>query len=324
MKALFYSLLPIFLLLISMAPHGAGCSSKETLRILAADGLAHPFRRLQRDFAKEHPQYRISLETQGSILLSRLAILRPCDVLAVADYRLVQRLLSERHAPWVLGFATTELGIAWTESSKYKDEMKKDNWWKVLLREDVNLLLANPDQDPCGYFTLFSWKLAEIELGENGLYEKLRKKCPKKRWALNAADLLTRLQANEGDYGFVYRCHAQDMHLPFLPLPAEYNLGERKRREDYARVSSEVPNFRGGKETMKGAPVIFGITRPRDGKHRELARSFIEYCFSERGKEVLAASSLHCLEPPLLESWTETPAWIEKLTTPEQKGRDED
>ena len=300
------------LLLLALNLQFTGCTSKPTLRILAADALAHSFRRIQEDFQKQHPQFTISLETQGSILLSRLAVLRPCDVLAVADKRLVKRLLTEKNADWVIGFASTELVLLWTDMSKHKAEVNKDNWWKIIQRDDVQIGLANPDQDPCGYFTLMSWKLAELHLGKKGLYEKLRAKCPKKKWALHAGDLLARMQAFNGDYAFAYRCHAQDMHMPFLPLPKEINLGERSLAKEYARVAAKVPNYQGGAETVSGSPIIFGITIPKSCKHRQLAQKFIKFCLSEAGHEHLAESSLCCLKPPIVEAWGPKPDFLLK------------
>ncbi len=292
--------------------HNWGCTSKPTLRILAADALAHSFRRIKIAFEKEHPEYVISLETQGSILLSRLAVLRPCDVLAVADQRLIKRLLTKKHADYVIGFASTDLVLAWTDKSKYQGEIKKSNWWQILLRKDVRLGLANPDQDPCGYFTLMSWKLAEKHLDQKGLYDYLRKKCPKRTWALHAGDLLSRLQAFNGDYAFAYRCHAQDMHLPFLPLPEEVNLGNRSFTKVYNTVSTKVPNYQGGAETVLGTPIVFGITIPKSCQHRELAEKFINFCLSDKGRELLSESSLKSLQPPIVETWGEKPSFLKK------------
>jgi len=312
-------------LLVAVAPlvvwYAAGCGGGPTVRIMAADALAHPFRRLTEDFQRRHPDVTVSLETQGSILLGRLALLRPCDVLVVSDARLVRRMLTEAHADWVAAFAHTELVLVWTDRSRGCADVTADTWWQVLLRDDVRLTLPNPDQDPCGYYTLACWSLADEYLAARGtgpaegppLSARLLAKCPRIAWPFDAAQMLSRLQAFQGDYGFAYRCHAEDMHLPYLRLPPEINLGAPSMAARYATVSVKVPNFRGGTETVAGSPIVFGLTMPRSGTSPAAAADFVRFCFSAEGRRLLDRSSLAVVTPPTFEVWGSAPPTL--LTT---------
>lgn len=301
------ALLALLLLAVLAPLLVPACTGRPTLRIMAADALAHSFRRLTREYARLHPEVDVSLETQGSIILGRLAALRPCDVLAVADSRLIRRLLTDTRADWSVTFATTEMVLVYTERSRAGAELTAEGWPAVLLRPDVRLGLANPDQDPCGYFTLLAWSLAERHYAVPGLRDRLRERCPPERLAWDAAQVLSRMQAGEGDVAFAYRCHAQDMALPCIPLPAAVNLGDPALEAEYATASVSVPDFRGGSETMPGTVVSFGVTIPREARSTAEARDFLALLLGPEGRAALAESSIRPLEPPRTEVWGAPP-----------------
>jgi molybdate/tungstate transport system substrate-binding protein len=308
---LFLFLIPFALIILL----STGCSTKPSLRVMAADSLTHSFSRICEKFKQENPDCDIILETQGSILLSRMALIRPCDVLAVADHRLVRQIL-DKESEWVIRFARTEMVLVWSTQSKASAEIKTENWPEILLREDIELGLANPQQDPCGYFTILCWKLAERYFGGNNktkdLAKKLEEKVPEKKLAFDSGKLLARLQSFSSDYVFAYKCQAEDMHLPYLNLPAELNLGDNNLNDNYRKVSTKVPDYRGSSKEIQGTTIELGVTIPASCRNKELAEKFVKFLISEAGTKELVASSFEVVNPPAIDVWGQYPEFMNK------------
>ena len=301
-----------------------GCSDgREPLRVFAADALTASFREIEAEYEKLHPDTDILLDIHGSILLTRLVPIRRADVVAVADHRLIEKILAPKHATWVAKFASTEIVLAGTTGSRYRDEINGDNWFDILLRPDVKYGVADPSQDPCGYYTRLAWKLAEDHyFTSKGKRRPLAKQliagCPKRHIARDALSLISEfLSTNRVDYAFVYRVHARDLKLPFTPLPKQINLGDRSLAKHYETAQADVPNYRGGKETMTGTCIAFGLTIPPDALNPKGARSFVEFVLSDRGRAILKRSEFVPIHPALVPAWGQMPDLPAGLAVPE-------
>ena len=289
----------IVLILSLLAPmmflHTLGCSENRTLRVMAADSLTHSFSKICKDFERDNPGCSVILETQGSIMLTRMAMIRPCDVLAVADHRLIEQMM-RKEADWVIPFATSEMVLCWTSQSPYSDRITTRTWPEILLRDDVTLGLANPGQDPCGYFTIMCWKLAEKTFPQwPELSKNLVDKVPRKRLAFDSGKLLSRLQAFSTDYVFAYKSQCEDMHLPYLILPETINLGNKSFLKEYETIEVEVPDYRGQTMTVKGSLIKMGVTIPHSCRNTTLAEKFISYLLSDKGTNHLLNSSFRVI-----------------------------
>jgi len=73
---------------------------------------------------------------------------KPADIVAVADYTLIPQLLVPNYTDFYVLFATNEIVIAFTDQSKYADEINSDNWYEILARPDVKFGFSDPNQDP--------------------------------------------------------------------------------------------------------------------------------------------------------------------------------
>ena len=78
----------------------------------------------------------------------------------------------------------------------------------------------------------------------------------------------------------------------------------------YGKVSTKVPNYQGGAETVHGSPIMFGLTIPKSSRNRKLAEEFIKYCLSKEGQKHLEESSLRSVTPPILETWGKAPTFL--------------
>lgn len=302
---------------------GCGGKGETTLRVFAADALAASFREIKGAFEREHPGVRINLNVHGSVLLTRLLPDHEADVVALADYRLVEKVLNPDIADWVAKFVSNEIVIAGHASSRHRAEITSDNWYDVLLKPDVRFGIANPTQDPCGYWSRLAWILAEkhyfTSKGQpRPLVEQLVAKCPPENVALDANHLISDLLVPARvDYAFVYKTHAVDYKLPFTPLPKEINLGDPGHAADYAMAELSVPDYRGGRETIKGGYLAFGITIPRKTRQPELAREFVRFVLSEKGMDALTRSGFNPIRPARVPKWCKAPEALADLMKPE-------
>ena len=296
-----------------------GCGDgRKKVRVFAADALTASFRELEAEYEKAHPDTNVECNFKGSIVLCRLAAMSRADVIAVADHRLVEKILAPKHAAWVAKFASTEIVLAGTSASKYRDEITTDNWLEILMRPDVTYGVADPSQDPCGYYTRLAWALAAKHYKQPRVVQKLIAKCPKQHVARDALSLISEhLGTNRVDYAFLYRVHAKDLKLPYTPLPREINLGDPSLSTHYETAEALVPNYRGGTETLTGAFIAFGVTSPPDALNPEGAESFIKFLLSKKGRTILGRSEFRPIEPALIPAWSQSPAFLGDLAAPE-------
>jgi molybdate/tungstate transport system substrate-binding protein len=306
-----------------VAMGGCGSEKKTTLQVWGADALAASFREMKAEFEKLHPDVNVALNTHGSVLITRLLPDKDADVVALADYRLVQKVLYPEIAGWVAKFVSNEIVLAGHASSGRRAEITSDNWYDILLKPDIQFGIANPTQDPCGYWSRLVWHLAEKHYfaskgQQRPLVQQLVEKCPEKNIALDANRLISDLLVPARvDYAFVYKTHAVDYKLPYTPLPKEINLSDPEHAADYAMAEISVPDYRGGRETIRGTYIAFGLTIPKKVRHPELAQEFVRFMLSPKGIAILKRSGFNAIAPARVPKWCAAPAFLGDLAKPE-------
>ena len=283
-------------------PGDAG--GKTTLVMFHADSLMLPFSKLEQEFERAYPNIDLKRESTGSNLAARKItdMGRACDIIAVADYRVIENILTPKHASWSIRFATNEIVLAYGNSSKHAAEINAGNWYKVLLREGVNYGHSNPELDPCGYWTLLAWQLADLHYkdtpGGKKISEALAEHCPKKNIRSDLNELHPLLQGTVLDYAFMYRSVAKQHHLKYVELPPEINLGDPAHAETYKKASVVIKT-RNGDITRTGSPIVFAITILDDAKNPEAAGKFLDMLFGPVGKQIMADHGQALLDPLL-------------------------
>ena len=304
----------IWLLAASAGVSPAGCGSQEPpdrLRVLVADSLARPFRALAVAFEAEHRDVRIVLVSSGSVLAAHRLVHGNdrADVLAVADYQVIDRLMRPGHADWSICFATNEIGITYTDMSRGAAELTVDNWFHILARPDVKVQAANPHHDPCGYWTELCWRLADLHYqgqgvsGQGTIHERMTDKCgPAVDRRTDSQQLLRLVESAGGiDYAFVYRSQALQHNQPFLRLPPQINLGDADHVASYRRVAIELPGRKSGSRIEKrGDAIVFALTIPKDAARPQLAEQFVAFMLSPAGRAVLKMEHVDVMDRP----WT--------------------
>ena len=298
----------------------SGCQSPApvTLKIIAAGSLLYPFAEAEQEFEASHQGVDVQVEGHGSIQVIRQVtdLHRTADVLAVADESLVPDLMyrpmegSDRNfTDGYTPFATNEMVIAYTEKSRYHEEITHENWPDILARPDVRVGFSNPMLDAAGYRSLMVLQLAEEEYGDPGLFERVisdhfpstvRVRETGGTTVISLPEimrpsddhvvirdgsiyLISLLEAGGIDYAIEYRSVAEAMNLSYLPLPASINLGSAEYADQYRKVTVELgfPRFSTLGRERVGRPVVYAMTIPANAPNPALAREFIDYVANE-------------------------------------------
>jgi molybdate/tungstate transport system substrate-binding protein len=269
------------------------------LIIFHAGSLAVPMKQIAQEYEKRNPDTKIYLESSGSLVCARKVteLKKPCDIVASSDYFVINELLIPAYASWSIRFATNEIVIAYHEKSRHSKEINADNWMDVLLKNDVIYSRADPDSDPCGYRTVFTFMLAEKHYNKKGLKEKLLSK-NKDYIRPKEVDLVALLESNAIDYMFQYKSVAIQHGFKYIELPKEVNLSDPSKNNIYSGVSTEVTgNKPGTKMKVTGDYINYSLTILNNAPQKELAVKFIDFLLSSEGSDIFRKNGQEPLVP---------------------------
>ncbi len=261
------------------------------LVVFNAGSLALPFQQLLAAFASKHPGVTPAQESSGSLEATRklTELGKIPDVLAVADYNVITKLLIPGYATDYVPFASNAMVLAYTEQSRHAGEITGENWWRMLLTPGVRWGHSNPALDPNGYRSLMVFQLAEEHYREPGLANRLNQALDPRYVRSAEAQLVGLLQAGELDYAWSYRSLAASSGLKWVALPPEIDLSDPARAARYARATVKLPGPRLGGDSVefRGEPILYALTIPTAAPHPEVARAFVEFVRSPEGAAIL-------------------------------------
>ncbi|ASJ00763.1 tungstate ABC transporter substrate-binding protein WtpA [Thermococcus gorgonarius] len=308
----------------------AGCinsnsaGNKETLIIFHAGSLSIPFQQLEKEFqnyAKENLNVEVVFqdEASGSVKAVRKVtdLHREADIVATADYTLIPQMLVSNYTDFYVLFATNEIVIAFTDKSKYADEMKAhpEKWYEILARPGVTFGFSDPNQDPCGYRSVMVMKLADLyyekpifetlvekntNIYANGTHiytpKEIELKTNKVVIRPKETDLTGLVESGSLDYFFIYKSVAEQHNLSYIALPDEINLKDFNKANYYGQVTITLGST--GK-TIEAKPIVYGVTVLKDAPHRDLAIEFLKFLLGENGQRVFKENHQDFLNPPV-------------------------
>ncbi|MBN2075384.1 MAG: substrate-binding domain-containing protein [Dehalococcoidales bacterium] len=275
---------------------------EKKLTILHAGSLTGAFIGINGEFMHIYPKVEIIDEPGGSAALVRDFIQgRECDIVASADFSLIRYLMMPDYAGWYICFASNRMVLRYTDASPYCEEINADNWYEVIQRDGVTLWHMDADGDPGGYRALMVLQLAEKYYNQPGLYEKLLKS--------DNTRLLTRETFQESSKGYAigYSSRSPRGNARLLALPEEINLSKNEFRDFYRQASVQVSGNNPGETiTIRGAPILFGITIPSTSKNRETALDWLKILLSDRGSMILEQAGM----TPVIPATTDNPGQV--------------
>jgi molybdate/tungstate transport system substrate-binding protein len=322
---------------------------KVVLKVFCAGSLTLPFEDIEAQFEADNPNVDVQLEPGGSVTrVQKITELgEECDVLASADYSLIPSMMmttESNYADWYIIFAVNRMTLAYTDNSKYADEITADNWYEILRRSDVKWGFSDPNLDPCGYRSPMVIQLAEYEYGDDMIFEDLiEATCDitvseyagvytinSNMTDLNpntdrlmirekSVDLVTFVQEGGLDYAFEYSSVAKQHGLKYLELPVTIDLSSADYANLYKTVKVEKTTT-----TSTGKPIVYGLTIPNNSPNPTLAAEFVEYIINESGQTVFNNNGQPSVVPALADDVSKVPQSLQSYvvekpeeTTPE-------
>ncbi len=298
------------------APSSAPADEEQTLIIFHAGSLTVPMKKLTEAFTQQHPGVTFETEASGSRAAARKIseLGREADVMMSADYTVIDTLLIPDFATWNVRFARNTMVIVYTDRSKYADDITSDNWYDVLTRDGVVYGHSDPNADPCGYRTLLVWQLAEKYYQVPGLAQKLSDHCPPENVRPKAVELIALLESGDMDYAFEYQSVAVQHGLKFVTLPDEINLSLVSQADFYQQAQVEINGSEPGTTVTKhGAPIVYGVTIPKNAPHPQLAEEFVAFLLGPEGQAIMQAEGQPPIVPPVANDKNALPASLQSL-----------
>jgi len=280
-------------------------SENNQLIIFHAGSLSLPLKHMKEEFQKENPNVEILMESAGSVACARKItdLKKDCDIMASADYTIIDNMLIPDYASWNIKFASNEMAIVFHESSRYANVINVDNWPEILMQDDVIYGRSDPNSDPCGYRTLLTSQLAEKYYHLDGFTNKLIAK-DKAYVRPKEVDLLALLESNSIDYIFLYRSVAEQHHLKYTILPDSINLKNPDLADFYKTAKVDITGKTPGSLTTKtGEPMVYGITVLDNAPNKEIALKFINFALSKQGGVKIMEENG---QPSMVPSYSET------------------
>jgi len=312
MKKIFFLIL--FVPLFTGCLNQGSTSSKQII-VFHAGSLSVPFLQLKKEYELRNPGTKIILEAAGSLVCARKIseLKKPCDIIASADYFVINELLIPDFATWSIRFATNEIVVAFSEKARYSSVINSNNWYDILLQDDVLYGRSDPDSDPCGYRSVFTIMLAEKYYNQNGLTDKMLSK-DKEYIRPKEVDLVALIESNAIDYMFQYKSVAIQHNLKYIELPDEINLSDPSKGGNYQTVFLDVTGSKPGtKMRVTGEYINYSMTVIDNPVNREGAIDFMAFMLSAEGLEILRKNGQNPIIPFSTEQPDKIPARLLKL-----------
>jgi molybdate/tungstate transport system substrate-binding protein len=291
-------------------------AARGTLAVFGAGTLSTPFAAEIQAFTRANPGVTVHSQfgASGDMINDITQVGQPDDVLGVADYSLLPKLMSDParpHATWYIGFVSNQITLAYTSHSKGAGQLTPANWYKVVSQPGVRIGRSNPAADPSGYQFLQMLQLAQGYYHDPALAAAVLKNSPDSSVAETETSLLAALQSGQIDYLAIYRSNALEDHLKYIALPSQLNLSDQAMAAAYAKVTINA----GSLGSLTAKPIIYGLTIPSNAPDPALAEKFIGFVISPQGQAIMRANGFSVISPALTSSQAKVPAALQPLTT---------
>jgi len=258
----------------------------EKVVIFHAGSLTVPLAKIEKEFESANPGIDILREAGGSTKMARMIseLGKPADIMASADFTVIDKTLIPKNADWNIRFATNQLVLCYTDKSRYADQINADNWYEILQKENVVWGHSDPNLDPCGYRSLMVIQLAETYYNKPGLYDQVLANRPEKNVRPKSVELVSMLKTGNMDYAWEYLSVAVQHELKYVALDDHINLGNYKYDDFYKQAQVKVTGKKPGTwMTRTGKSCTYGITLVKNSANHENAVRFLEYLLSPEG-----------------------------------------
>jgi molybdate/tungstate transport system substrate-binding protein len=323
------------IILIAIAIVGGGLyafqstssQGKTVLKIYHAGSLAGPMNATAAKFESEHPNVDVQLESYGSAdAIKQVTDLnRSGDIVAVADYGLIDQRMIPKFADWNLEFAKNEMIIAYSNKSKYKDEINGQNWYQIFRRSDVKFGFSDPNADPSGYRSVMMIQLANSYYNDSNIFNDLisantaiTSQTNGSGYIVNAppnlnpsskvmirpkeVDMMQAIESGNLDYLIIYKSVAEQHKgsgVKFVQLPEELNLKSTAYESKYNQIKLVQNSETNTSKSVTLSPIVYGITVLNNAPQKELAIEFVKLLIGPEGSQILISNFQEPITPAI-------------------------
>lgn len=319
-------------------------SENGTLTILAAASLSNSMNATAAEFKERHPNIDVQIQYGGSNdLISQITQLnKSADIMASADYGLIDKSLMPNYATWNLQYAKNELVIAYTDKSTNSSQINADNWYQILAQDDVSFGIADPNSAPAGYRAVMMMQLANSHYNNSTIFDDLivantaitseandtgfvisspnnLDPSSKVQSRPNVRDTLTLLESNSVDYAFVYKSDAQQAggDIKYMELPEELKLSNTTFESTYSTIKlTQFSDVSNKTKSVTLTPIVYGITILTNAPENDLAIEFMQLLLSNEGVTISQNNFIDPITPAIATSGsTDIPSQLSSYIT---------
>lgn len=232
----------------------------KTLHVLHAGVVKRQINETIERFKQRFPDAEVNACAAGSVDCARRALSgEPCDLLILADHRLIEVLLYPQLCDSYRIFAGNRMILQATHADA---PLNDENWLQILSDPATRLGHRDPMADPGGYRAVFCLQLADNV--QPGLSRMLLNS-PNRR-------VVDHGEESEVDYLIYYYTAALKDDKPFVTLPEMMDLSREDLADIYASARVELSDGR----VVQGTPICHALTVPKSAREPELAHEFVD------------------------------------------------
>jgi molybdate/tungstate transport system substrate-binding protein len=207
--------------------------------------------------------------------------------------------LFPKYTSWYVQYAGTSMVVAYNPKSKYASEFKAfadgskplSGLFTLMETPGFKLGRTDPNTDPQGRDFIYMLQLAQSYY--NLPADTVSKILGTTDWGTAnssqiyaEASLPATLQAGELDASSAFITEAKELHLDYIPLPPQINLGDMSMAAQYMKASVTITS-NGAPVTKHGSPQVIDITMI--GKPTPAGTAFVQYTLSPAGRALYKA-----------------------------------
>jgi len=224
--------------------------------------------------------------------------------------------LEPKFTKWYVQFATTSIVVAYNPKSKYASQFaaissgKKpiSDLFSLFEKPGFKLGRTDPNTDPQGRAFIYMLELAQAKyhLPKSAVTKILGGPLASTSSSeiFDEASLESTLEAGQLDASSAYLSQAIQLHLHYITLPDDINLGSAADAANYAKASITIT----GNVTKTGSPLVIDITTI--GKPTRPGTAFVRYVLSRAGLALHKQGGYTLLTPTAFGDTSAIPASV--------------
>jgi molybdate/tungstate transport system substrate-binding protein len=216
--------------------------------------------------------------------------------------------LEPKYTKWYVQYAGTSMVIAYNPNSKYASQFKAyadgsqplSGLFSTLLQTPgLKLGRTDPNIDPQGRDFIYMLELAQsyYHLPSDTVAKILGTSdfgSASSSQIYAESDLDSVLQSGQLDASSAFITQAIELHLDYIPLPPQINLGDQSMAAQYKAASVTITS-NGQPTTKSGSPQVIDITLI--GKPTPAGIAFVKYTLSKTGLNLYKKGGFTLLTP---------------------------